>query len=182
MVFGTVLVIALASVAVVYANWRSNLQPASSPVTSSVTSYPLELRMELSKARYQKGEFIMPDASLKNVSNRTVQVESINGWFNFRIMDENGTVVYDWVRDAVIFSVPTTKILEAGEEFNYPSGPTSIFKTEIAGNRVLELPTGNYEIVLLSKPLKIDYLEPFESLGVTTIVRTPPISVTITQI
>lgn len=170
-----IVVVSLVSVSGVYAYLRNSVVTAPSPVTSSATSYPLELRMELNKTQFNQGELINPIAYLKNIANRTVQIDSTGGLFNFEVTDDNGTIIYDWRRDAVIFTVPVTKILQPGEEFRYNRQISIVASTGIA----LKLPKGNYEVAEILVPLKIAYVEPLESMG-TIALKTQPIAILIT--
>jgi hypothetical protein len=175
MALALILAVILTLVSGVYAYLKTTTLSIPQPATSTATNYPLELRMELNKTQFSQGELINPIVYLKNIANRTLQIDSTGGLFNFEVIDDNGTIIYDWRRDAIIFTVPVTKILQPGEEFRYNRQMSIVASTGIA----LRLPKGNYEIVEILVPLKIAYVEPWEFMG-TIALKTQPITILIT--
>lgn len=114
-----VAVLALASG--VYAYWINSVPSAPSPATSTATSYPLELRIELNKTEFQLEEMVTISASLRNISNKTI-ILHYPSWlpytndFTFNITDESGREIYTWTKNFAHLYVTREYTLEPGAE------------------------------------------------------------------
>lgn len=162
-------VIVVALVVSVYAYWAA-LPPPAGP-RATITSYPLEFSIELSKTEYQFGENITITFQIKNISNETVTLTKLYHWgisnysmimiteangaktpnyerlisvlfhFGLSLTDHNGTIVF----------IQTTGIAPA--TYDILLEPNGYVKQTVMGNYVFNglepfsyLPRGTYQI------------------------------------
>jgi len=100
-VSGLILVVTLASISSVYAYWRLSGTQSSSPV-STITWYPVELRVELEKTEFQQEEPIQVDTTLRNIGNVTIEIVFQFYEFDYNVTDVNNNTVYQWSYDKVV--------------------------------------------------------------------------------
>lgn len=184
---GLILIVALALASVVCAYQQINTPSESPPATSTATSYPLEMGMKLEKTEFQQGELIEFLAYLKNISNRTVHIEPYGPFFDFKITDMNGKVVYQFSRNYGFFG-PIARVLEPGVELNYTQKPL-VFNETISGVPVSALLSkGTYKATGFTSTMKVAYVEQvkpwgelvgFELIG-AVVIETPQITIKIT--
>lgn len=164
----------------VYAYWRNSVPSASLPATSTFTSYPLELRVELDKTEFQQEELIKVHVYYRNISNRTVEITTYMPRYDFNITDTSGTTVYQYSRNHGWggFDIIT---LKPGAELN-ATLESEVFYDDgsITGTYVpFQLSKGEtYKIIVFTYTLKVAYVEPWEWIGVLTL-KTPPITITV---
>ena len=156
-----------------YLDWRLNVPKP--PAVSAITSYPLELKIELAKTEYDQGELIEIQVFLKNISNRTTQLTVWGPIFDFNLSAANGAVVYQWSRN-YLWVEPNVQVLKPSAELNYTQR-SEIFEEATANYVPIRLHKGAYNVTEFTV-LTIAYLEPWKSLG-ERVLETPPITITI---
>lgn len=173
-------IVALALVSVVYAYWKNNTPTASQPATSTTTSYPLELRMDLDKTEFQRGEAIKSRGYLKNISNRTVQIYAKDGVFNFKITAEDGTIIYLRSRYWYQFIPAYPEILKPGMNSNHTLLDASVPDSKTLEMVPIQLAKGTYKAIVFTNPMAVEYVEPSrELIGTDVVIETPPVEITI---
>jgi len=147
-VFSLVLIVVIASVVAVHAYWRLSSPQAGPRV--SVTSLPLEFSMELNKAEFQPGENVTIKLSLKNIGNKTITLSWYEYYayydalmyFDFYIIDANGTLVYQWTKDHAALLAVLKRTLSPGEQLTsvYPWYQLNGYPNEA------QVPAGTYTV------------------------------------
>ena len=116
------LIIFMIVVTSVYA-YIALLSPHAGPRVS-VVSPPLEFSIGLEKTEFQQAEPINMTVSLKNVGNETIQLMWTSYYlyydqrmyFDFVIVDENDTLVYQWTGEHLSLPALLTRTLNPGEQ------------------------------------------------------------------
>lgn len=137
-----------------FAYWLS--PPHMSGPKASTVSSPLEFTIELDKAGFQQGENVTMRLSLKNISNKTITVtwwnrQAMGMYFDFCILDENGTAIYSWTTGRLSMPAVNVKTLSPNEELvsvcnweqNYDSPSTT------------PVPKGSYSVKGLSRVFEL---------------------------
>jgi len=117
-----VVVLLVALTVGVYA-YMISLSPHAGPRVS-VVSPPLEFSIGLEKTEFQQAEPINMTVSLKNVGNEMIQLMWTSYYlyydqrmyFDFVIVDENDTLVYQWTGEHLAFAAVLTETLNPGEQ------------------------------------------------------------------
>lgn len=126
-------------------------KPAQSaqPVTSVLTSPPIELKLELTKTEFEKGEPINVTVSLKNIGNTTINVSfSYRGpKVMFKILAVNDTVLYE--RGRSILALVEDIALSSGEQIikTYTWNQTIWIREGDIIYDEIQAPRGTYKIV-----------------------------------
>jgi hypothetical protein len=187
-----ILGVILTLVSGVYAYWKNTTLPLSSPVTSTVTSYPVEMRTDLNKTEFRQGEAVTISVSLKNISNRTITLH-YPSWlpytndFSYNITDENGKEVYSTWKDMALLYITRTYTLEPGAEkrgiFGWYQTSNVIVESAYHVFENEKVSKGVYKVNLATGELRSIRFEDSGQtiiLGKVDALRTPPIAIVIT--
>jgi len=131
--------------------------------------------MALSATVFIQGDLIQVRVSLRNLSNRTIQLSSNSPWFDFTITDIDGMVFFQWSQHILFFS--TDWILIPGVEETYTQR-SWVFDEQTWGDIPLWLQKGKYNVTEFTPSLKVAYAKPYELIGFLTL-QTPPVTITI---
>lgn len=120
LLLGSILIVALVVATFAY---LTSLPPMIGP-RASIVSDPLEFSVAMDKTDFQQGENTTLRVSMRNISNKTITLEWGSygrGWnekiyFDFYIIDANGTAVYQWFYEHGRLLSTTDKTLNAGEQ------------------------------------------------------------------
>jgi len=137
-----------------FAFWLS--PPHKSGPKASTVSQPLEFTIELDKTEFQQGEDVTVRLSLRNISNETITVawpnyhiyEGMVMYFNFNVLDENGTVVYAWKMNYGYAQAFITRPLEPNEEITNAYPWHQLTDLALGSGQV---PEGSYSVRGLSR-------------------------------
>lgn len=171
----TILVVVLVSS--IYAVYYVTLPPGQGP-EASLLSPTLGLRLQLDEASFSKGETVNVLISLRNVGNESVTVKwssysSELDWtpmyFDFSVVDENGTIIYQWGKTHAWYGSFLVKDLLPGEQL------TSHCPWEMRDIDEIPAASGTYFVRALSRKLTLTVGE--DSSVVT--LETPSIAILI---
>lgn len=122
-----VLIVVVASVAVVHAYWR--LLPPQAGPRVSITSPPLEFSLEMDKTEFQQSENVTIRLSLKNMGNKTITLSWPNFlmsnfylygdrimYFDFYVADANNTRVFQYTKEFGAAQSVLEETLNPGEQ------------------------------------------------------------------
>jgi hypothetical protein len=136
-----------------YAYWTF-LPPQQGPRAATLSS-PLELSIQLDKCEYQQGENVTITISLKNVGNETITVswpsyscsDGVDMYFDFIVMDGNGTKVSQWYYGRGLLASVLTRTLDPGQQL------TNVYTwmQDTGWPDFAQVPKGTYSVKGLSR-------------------------------
>jgi hypothetical protein len=176
LLLGSILVVALVVVTFAY---LTSLPPRIGP-RASILSDPIEFSIELNKTDFQQGENVTVTFSLINTSNKTITITwssyyyafAQRLYFDFYIIDTNGTRIYQWSHGAGAFLAGTSMVVNPGEQVtNFYKWP-QVYSGRTGYDAIV--PKGTYSVVGLTRGMII-YVDSQES-GI--MLETPSITFT----
>jgi len=106
--------------------------------------------MKLDKAEYKLGENVTIRLSVKNIDNKTITLtwyeyymyDNALMYFDFYIIDANGTLVYQWTKDHAALQAVLKRTLSPGEQLTsvYPWYQLNGYPNEA------QVPAGTYTV------------------------------------
>ena len=163
-----------------YAIW-SYINPLLMPHSVVALSGPLQLRLELDKTWFRRGEIVVVRISLQNMGDKNITLsflcyaEQSLGRYGFLVKDVDDTIVHrEGTRDC--FMAVKNQYLPAGNKTEH------VFQWDQTGNKLPSdeawvdppVPFGNYEIAALTLPYEV-----LETGTWNSRLETPPITITI---
>lgn len=154
----TLLLVSVLIVALVVATFAylTSLPPRIGP-RASIVSGAIEFSIEMDKTDFQQDENITVTLSLTNTSNKTITLSwgsYYGGWgqriyFDFHIIDANGTRIYEWSREHGALMAYTSMVVNPGERVTNFYYWYQVYSGRIGYDAIV--PKGTYSVVGLTR-------------------------------
>ena len=134
--------------------YLASLSARTAPRRSITISWPLEFSLNIAKDSFQQGENTTLSVSARNISNKTITLEWGSygrGWhekiyFDFYIIDANGTAVYQWFYEHGRKLSTCDKTLNAGEQLTNSFSWQQLYNPSQDTFSRVPVPKGTYSV------------------------------------